>query len=140
MDIELIELISIIIAAFLFLLGTGTEGIFSTACYVLVLLFFICAAIVASKEYDRTHREETSQMIITVEDKFEDRHYVGVPGKGGHYVTDYYVIFDHDNQIEVDSVTYDKYKKGDSIMISKTTTYKINDDGSTEIEEVEWNQ
>ncbi len=122
------------------IIGANTDGLLSGASLTFALALAIAALIISSKEYDRTHREETSQMIITIEDKFEDRHYVGVPGKGGHYETDYYVVFDHDSQIEVDSVTYDKYKKGDSIIISKTTTYKINDDGSTEIEEVEWNQ
>lgn len=94
---------------------------------LLILGFFIFFLI---KEYYNT-RVETEPMIVTVQDK--ERHTYTTINKVGktmisqvHY--NYYLIFDDNIKISVGSSIYNKYNKGDEIVIMKNCRYK-NDTG-----------
>jgi len=52
--------------------------------------------------------------------KYTRRHFVGVPGKGGHYVKNYHVVFKFDNRTEDEdrgSSFYDYFNKGDNVEV-----------------------
>ena len=55
-------------------------------------------------------------------DKYTRRHFVGVPGKGGHSKTNYHVVFKFDNRTEDEdrgSSFYNYFNKGDNIEVTE---------------------
>jgi len=55
-------------------------------------------------------------------DKYTRSHFAGVPGKGGHYVKNYHVVFKFSNQTEDEdrgSSFYDYFNKGDNVEITE---------------------
>lgn len=109
--------------------------------YFLILvggLFFLIGLFKDDKLSKQIFRTEKTEIVIQIEDKKEDRHFVGIPGKGGHFVYDYYVIWD-DEKTEVSKSIYDNYNIGDTIIVTKTITYKKQDDGTEIIQKIEYN-
>lgn len=64
----------------------------------------------------------TKTYIGTISAKNKSSHFVGVPGKGGHYETDYDVTIRFNNtEIEEDNQKlYDKYKIGDKVRVTES--------------------
>ena len=55
-------------------------------------------------------------------DKYTRSHFAGVPGKGGHYVKNYHVVFKFDNRTEDEdrgSSFYDSFNKGDNVEVTE---------------------
>lgn len=55
-------------------------------------------------------------------DKYTRSHFSGVPGKGGHYVKNYHVVFKFDNRTEDEdrgSSFYDYFHKGDNVEVTE---------------------
>ena len=53
-------------------------------------------------------------------DKYTRSHFAGVPGKGGHYVKNYHVVFKFDNRTEDEDrggSFYDYFHKGDNVEV-----------------------
>ena len=77
--------------------------------------------------YGQTTMTSTEPMVITIQDKREktETHF---NGKVHITHTLYYFSFEDDNgshEIETDRTTYNKYNKGDTFYIKKTTVYKV---------------
>lgn len=77
--------------------------------------------------YGQTTMTSTEPMVITIQDKREktETHF---NGKVHRTYTLYYFSFEDDNgshEIETDRTTYNKYNKGDTFYIKKTTVYKV---------------
>ena len=77
--------------------------------------------------YGQTTITSTEPMVITIQDKREktETHF---NGKVHITHTLYYFSFEDDNgshEIETDKTTYNKYNKGDTFYIKKTTVYKV---------------
>ena len=77
--------------------------------------------------YGQTTTISTEPTVITIQDKIEktETHF---NGKVHRTHTLYYFTFEDDrgsHEIETDKTTYDKYNKGDTFYIKKTTTYKV---------------
>ena len=54
--------------------------------------------------------------------KYTRSHFAGVPGKGGHYVKNYHIVFKFSNRTEDEdrgSSFYDYFNKGDSVQITE---------------------
>jgi len=54
--------------------------------------------------------------------KYTKSHFQGVPGKGGHHVKNYHVVFKFSNRTEDEdrgSSFYDYFNKGDSVQITE---------------------
>ena len=64
-----------------------------------------------------------------VSDKSKSSHFVGVPGKGGHYQTTYKTTVSYDGRIYTYNGlwVYEHYKKGDKVIVTETfyPKYKI---------------
>lgn len=55
-------------------------------------------------------------------DKYTRGHFAGVPGKGGHHVTKYHVIFNFDNRTvneERGISFYDNFNEGDNVEVTE---------------------
>ena len=75
-----------------------------------------------------TRTTETNEILMTVKNKNKETCFVGVPGKGGHSQTDYYLILDNNKKIKVSKTVYNKYNNNDTILCFEKTTYKIDRD------------
>lgn len=77
--------------------------------------------------YGQTTTVSTEPMVITIQDKIEktEAHF---NGRVRRIHTLYYFTFEDDretHEIKTDKTTYDKYNKGDTFYIKKTTIYKV---------------
>ena len=55
-------------------------------------------------------------------DKYTRSHFTGVPGKGGHCVTNHHVVFNFDNRTKDEdkgSSFYDYFNKGDNVEVTE---------------------
>ena len=55
-------------------------------------------------------------------DKYTRSHFAGIPGKGGHRVKNYHVIFKFDNRTEDEDrgrSFYDSFNKGDNVEVTE---------------------
>lgn len=109
----------------------------TVVCIIIAIVFIIVGVILIKVEYYNTHYTETEQMLIVVEDKREESHFVGVTGKGGHYDHDYYICFDG-NELEVSNKAYNELKINDKLFVEKCITYEIVEDGDDIITEVKY--
>lgn len=102
-----------------------TESFFSFLLLGLATLM-ICLSIAFFD--DATHTKEATEILMTVKDKNKESRFVGVPGKGGHSVTYYYLTLDNNKKIKVSKTVYNKYNNNDTILCIEKTTYEIDRD------------
>lgn len=127
--------IALIISLVLFPVSLIAMSLFEkTDCQIGTRITFALAAlsiggVLVSTLYidSQTTTVSTEPMVITIQDKIEKTE-THLYGKVHRTHTLYYFTFEDDrgsHEIETDKTTYNKYNKGDTFYIKKTTTYKI---------------
>ena len=66
------------------------------------------------------HKPITYNGIITK--KYKSSHFVGVPGKGGHRVTDYHLVISYNNKgyEESNSTVYNRFQLNENVKVVET--------------------
>ena len=66
------------------------------------------------------HKPITYNGIITK--KYKSSHFVGVPGKGGHRVTDYHLVVSYNNKgyEESNSTVYNRFQLNENVKVVET--------------------
>lgn len=102
--------------------------IFSIICFGIVF----CTGIHYNNE---TLKEETDNIIITIQDKEKRSSY-----NGKTFIHRYYIYFDNDKVMQVDENTFRNNNINDTIIINRTIKYRLDRTSNTwEVEKIIYN-